>query len=593
MRRSASKIISSLFRLDYPFWKQYIADNFAESFFETFMAQKGLEKIFQNEAINSNERQTIINEIKLKFPKHADEIDNTYLFIATFTSIIIQFEFEIKESLSINYNNSQLLFFYCLGMYVNENPDMIGIAKRILILIAKKCLVNDLESLNYRLSFEPSESIYLKNKMNLEKLYKIAVKYGVLVEKYEDICFGSEYIQSIITDSKYPELHMALKDQEFELGLQKGVIYHEYVLRNRKKDKQGEVHSFYECYLCKSCCLSLVSSDTKALALELLGRQFSQMNRVDLLYFYTSSFSSIILSIVSLIYAELVKLIFCTRKLLLLVKKDFIHKEMMWGNQISEVDFDMCYRTVLMNKTIQTLFAVIGDDVLIGRWQYDHDFSILETVKAITFDASKSDKAGENANRFGKDVFENLIRASLDDYGWKVLPYSIKIKNNGKIVTDLDLIAYNQGIVMLGQIKMANCGRSRYDIWKTKQTINKAVEQINLSMSRVNDDDSLVYSALKEQGFVTKNTNIKRIIPVVITSSNYFMEIAKDSNVSVISYDMLCETMYHACESESIQIVEKALTDPCSLFEFIGIEEKVISRIILDEYKIFYEEFEF
>ena len=145
---------------------------------------------------------------------------------------------------------------------------------------------------------------------------------------------------------------------------------------------------------------------------------------------------------------------------------------------------------------------------------------------------------------------------------------------------------------MIGQIKAANCGRSRYDIWKAKQTISKAVEQMDLSLSRINEDSNLIYSALKNQGLILRKEDIKRIIPVIITSSSFFLALAKANNVSIISYDMLCETMYHANEEESIQIVEKALTDPCSLYSFPINEESVISQILQDEYKIFYEEYE-
>lgn len=592
MKKSISNTIRSLFKLDYLLWKQYIFDKFDDSFFGTFMAQKGLEKIYTNEAMDSVEKKEIINVIKHKFPKHADEIDRTYLFIESFFPILSKLNVEIGKSLSKNFENSQLTFYYCLGMYINDNPDMIGKAKNIIIVAAKKSLANDLKSINYRLSFELSDSIYRRNKQILDQLYRMAIKCGVIIEKYEAISFESEYVQSIEPDPKCPELHLALTDPEFELGLQRGVLYHNYILNNRMKDDLGEVHSFYKCLICKFCSLSLVSQDNKDLAFELLKRQYAQMNRTDLFYFYSSDFSSFVFSITSLIYTELIKLICCSDKLLFLLEKDKVHKEMLWGDYISDADFEECYNMVVENKIIQEIFAIVGEDILIGRWQFDHDFSILETVKAITFNASKSVKAGQNSNHFGKDVFEKVIRGSLNNYGWKVLPFSVKIKNNGEITTDLDLIAYNQGIVILGQIKVANCGRSRYDIWKTKQTISKAVEQINLSLFRIHKDSNLIYSALKNQGIISKKEEIKRIIPVVITSSSLFLKFEKTSNVSIISYDMLCETMYHACGEESIQIAEKALTDPCSLYSFSISEESVISRILQDEYKIFYEEYE-
>ncbi|MEN6328475.1 MAG: hypothetical protein ABFD18_19975 [Syntrophomonas sp.] len=593
MKQSISNTIKYLFKQNHIFWKQYISDNFDDSFFSIFMAQKGLEKIFRHQKMDSVEKKEIINEIKHKLPIHAEEIDKTYLFITNFFPIFNQLNSEITKALSENFENSQLTFYYCLGMYINDNPDMISKAKNIIIVAAKKCLANDLEAINYQLSLELSESIYKRNKQVLDRLYQTAIKCGVIIEKYEAISFESEYIKSIKTDLKCPELHLALVNPQFELGLQKGVLYHNYILNNRMRgDYPGEVHSFYKCLICKFCSLTLISNGDKELAFELLKRQYAQMNRTDLFYFYTSDFSSFVFSIISLIYTELIKLICCSDKLLFLLKRDRVRKEMLWGDYISDDEFEEYYNMILENKIIQEIFAVVGNDILIGRWQFDNDFSIVETVKAITFDASKSVKAGQNSNHFGKDVFEKVIRGSLSSYGWKVLPFSVKIKCNGKIATDLDLVAYNQGIVILGQVKVANCGRSRYDIWKTKHTINKAVEQINLSMSRIHEDSNLIYSALKNQGNTLKKEEIKKIIPVVITSSSLFMELDESSNISIISYDMLCESMYHANEEESMLIVEKALTDPCSLYNFSFNEESVISRIIQDEYKIFYEEYE-
>ncbi len=90
------------------------------------------------------------------------------------------------------------------------------------------------------------------------------------------------------------------------------------------------------------------------------------MNRTDLFYFYTSDFSSFVFSIISLIYTELIKLICCSDKLLFLLKKDRVRKKMLWGDYISD-DFEECYNLILENKIIQGIFAVVGNDILIGR----------------------------------------------------------------------------------------------------------------------------------------------------------------------------------------------------------------------------------
>ena len=75
---------------------------------------------------------------------------------------------------------------------------------------------------------------------------------------------------------------------------------------------------------------------------------------------------------------------------------------------------------------------------------------------------------------FGKNVFENVVKSITKGCGWEVLQSGLKVKK-----TDFDLVAYKDGKVILGQIKVAHCNRKPFQLWKAECIIRKAIEQIN------------------------------------------------------------------------------------------------------------------
>lgn len=104
-------------------------------------------------------------------------------------------------------------------------------------------------------------------------------------------------------------MHLQLSDENFELGLFQGAAYSTYLANMRQSEEPGYIQSFYKCKLCSFCTIYGVDKEYKEFAFDLLSRQFSCMNITDRFYFLTGSIPSYILSIYSLIFCEILKLI--------------------------------------------------------------------------------------------------------------------------------------------------------------------------------------------------------------------------------------------------------------------------------------------
>ena len=324
----------------------------------------------------------------------------------------------------------------------------------------------------------------------------------------------------------------------------------------------------------------------------MLKRQFVNRNQTDLFFFLTGEYQSFVLSILTSIYTQFLTLFFCSSQTMKVITKSYIREKMLWGDVISDEVFNDCYRLVVGDDVFKNTFIVVDEDIVVGRWQLDFDLNIVELAKRISLNAKESRQAGKNANKFGKEIYEELVRSMLGKTGWKVKPSSIKIKGENQTKTDIDLIAYNQGLVIIGQIKFANSGRTRYDIWKAKQTINKAVAQINLSMSKFSEDPNLLYSILKKDGFVASKEDIKKVIPVVITSSSYFIGEYGVTHIPVVSWDIFSQIIESTNYFDTVMNIDGYFSDVVSLYDFGFPKKIVISKIESEEFDIQYEEYD-
>ena len=582
--------IKRLIEFDFLLCKKTI-DNLDDDFFGVFMAQRGLEKIYRNKVINSEEKESLIDRLQEVMPNHKDDIANTYRFVETFIPIGEKIISKISDIIKLEFSNSITIFYYCLGKYVEENPDMIGLAKNVLVFWGRKLLNDDTILIKHQLSIS-LDSIYFKKKKYIELIYKEAIKYGVLIEKYDDICFGFEYIKNITTIGNKPEIMLKFVDPKFEFGLHCGSEFHQSITRKRYEEEPGEIESFYKCVICKYCTFFNVPEEQKELSFEVLHRQFSNRNQTDMFYFFTGDFQSYILSIVTYIYVRLLILICCTDKTMEFVEEKEIKKAIFGNEKISDSDFQSCYRLVVSNKIMTESFQICNGGILIGRWQYDNNLNIIELSKNISLNSKNERIAGVSTNRFGKETYEKLVRNMLEDNNWCIVPKSIRIKLQAAYRTDVDLIAYNSGIVIVGQVKLANTGRSKYELWKARDSINKGVNQINITLAKFEEDPNLLYSILKRFGLCQRKDNIIKIIPIIITSSSYFIGDIENSHIPIISWDMFCQIVHSINIYNKLFDIDDYLYNLCSVYDFGYSKKVIISEIEQPEYNIKYEEFE-
>ena len=580
--------ISYMQSLSYAELIEDIKSNVDESFFEPLMGRKYLQWIYYSRYFSDSEKKTIVEHLKVKMPSHAQELELDYCFIETFFPISSKIYEEICETINGHFANSMFIFSYCLSKYIEINPGTIGTAKELLMKIAMKVLGKELEVFGQQIIL--SDSVYYQYSPLIEDMYQKAILYGALQEKYDAISFGREQIVSISCLNSPPLLTMRLVDTEFERGLQYGCQYDNY-LASRKGEIINPIYAHYKCKICSYCSLMGIPDDVKELAFNLLERQFLTMKSIDALFFYTGTLPSFVLSIISLIYTEIVKLVLFSDSSYIILSKNDIRKNMMWGNQILDSDFNDCYELVIKHEQSKGYFLPLSESncLLIGKWMFDFDISVIENAKSVSLDAKISKRLGKSSNFFGKNVFEKFVRDRLKLYNWKVTQSSITLKRNKQIITDVDLLAYKDGIVVIGEVKVAHCERSAYQIWKASVTLRQAQEQAKITSDILKNDFTLLRAIFAKDNIKLQAQDIKHIIPVVITTSNYFTNLEKTP--AIIGFDMLMELMNHAQGDGSSKLIFQSLTNPTSLFSFSKLS-KIASVIETDRFHIIYADLE-
>lgn len=581
----------------------FIDENVDEACYEVLLTQKILWKLIFSKIYSTEQKDYIIYKLGLKFLHHKSDFYNHIAFLKAFYPIVNNIYHDIQEKISKNFDDSLFLFTYCFGIFVYENPDIIFLPKKFIYNIAYKAIKNDLNYGNVQAKINLANSVYDSRKRILEYIYKEAIKYGAIYEKYDDISYLRSNVLDVFYKNNKPVAKIAMKNPEFELGIQQGDAYNAYLYNAKLNSEPDFVHSYYnnyyKCKVCKYCTVMNQDEELEDFALQLLDRQYKQMNLTDLFYFFTGTIPSYILSILSFLYTELLLVVLFSEDNYKILDKDFIKKNMLFSNHISEEDFNMCISLICnygqkdsdnCHSTIP--FFQLGDKIIIGKWMYDNNFSIIEEAKNISFNNIKSNKLGESANYFGKNVFEKIVKGKMTELGWGVVDFSIKLKNKKSIKTDIDLLAFKNGIVVIGQLKVANCGRSPYQIWKASETIKRGINQAKSCIDILQNDSNLLYSILKKVNIVKAKVDIKEIIPIVVTSNNYFSKVDILSNISVISFDMLCELLYYAQDDATNEFILQSLKDPISQYNFNKSSDIVISEIDNEKYQLFYEEYE-
>ena len=583
-----SSVLKAFFEIPFEDKLQYIEKNFNDDVFESFMVQKGFEKVYRL-SIESHKKDQLVAHIINSFDTHFEEATNVYHFIECFFPVADDIRKQIKKIIADNFENSLIQFYYYLGLYVSGHPLNISTAKHIIISIANDVLSNDLEIVNFTLSISFASN---KNKkIAIEKCYDLAIKLGVLIEKYDAICFGREKIASV-SNLGVPRVSLLLSDQEYEYGLLYGSAFNNIMSVHRANEEPGVIHHFYKCMICKYCGIYLIEDSIKDNLFELLSRQFAVRNLTDIFFYFTGDVQSYLFSLVAYIYVKILLLFFCTSTTMQLIPHSTIKKEILWGDRISEEEYNLLIKCLTEQSAFNNWVQYTTKGIIIGRWQLDLDISIPEMVNKTILNSHSHSELGKVSNVFGKSIYEKIVRDICEKCGWKVVPYSIRKKEDKKTITDIDLLAYNDGIVIVGQIKIANCGRTPYELWKAKQVIQKAIEQENLSIKALNKDGSLLFSILKKNNIVENKNEIKTVIPIIITSSSYYLGFGKHVGIPVVCLDMYQQILSYLNEINSPEKIKNYLDNPFDLYD-VPINNTIEKSIIdQDEFYIEYEEIE-
>lgn len=573
---------------------QYIKNNILYVSYDMLLAQKIILKVYESVLLSEHQKSCIYEIIRCNYESRKDEIQLHIMFLYKMIPVVNKIKAGIENEIRNNFSDSLFTFLYILGMYLYENPDMISYPRKMLIDIAINSLNNDVEWKDVQNKILLAYSMYYKNRILIDNIYKEAIKCGCIIEKYNDISYFKERVTKIEEINQKVYVNMVLSNAEYQIGLQMGCIYNTDVFLTQlsnEKQKPGMVHKHYQCFICKKICfIGNQNYELRELMFDYINRQFSQISSTDKILFFTVTLSSIIFSIILYLYVELLILILTSEESYKVIKMDEIRKNMCFGDDISDDEFHSCINSIfpagehMVDFYSENPFFRRGNTIIIAKWMYNHNFSIVEETRNIFFNTRKNSELGKSADYFGKSIFEGIVKWIMSKYGWKALESSLKVKR-----TDFDLVVYKNGVIILGQIKVAHTGRENYQIWKADKIIEQGIKQINECRKAVAENKNLLYSNLKREKIVQKREDIKKVIYLVVTSSSYFSR--NNANIPIISIDDL-KSALESCSGDTQKFVN-AINNPFERYDYENLLIHEISRINTEEFYIEYEEIDF
>jgi hypothetical protein len=127
-------------------------------------------------------------------------------------------------------------------------------------------------------------------------------------------------------------------------------------------------------------------------------------------------------------------------------------------------------------------------------------------------------QGGHTADIVGK-AWESYIASILKEHHWSNVNQGFTIKKNGKVLTDVDIIAKREDVLLIIQMKVYyGTGISNYEQWKFRKKLEHGVEQVKKSNEAISSDISILNGLFSKKEL----QEIKRIKPIVMTNSHYF-----------------------------------------------------------------------
>jgi len=127
-------------------------------------------------------------------------------------------------------------------------------------------------------------------------------------------------------------------------------------------------------------------------------------------------------------------------------------------------------------------------------------------------------QGGEIANKIGKS-WESYIAWIMQEYQWKEVFQGVKIRNNENILTDIDIVAKKENLLLLIQLKI-HYGNSVnvYDQWKCRKKLINGVMQAKTASKEVQKDINILSPYFSSNSLA----EINQIQPLVLTNVHLF-----------------------------------------------------------------------
>jgi hypothetical protein len=110
------------------------------------------------------------------------------------------------------------------------------------------------------------------------------------------------------------------------------------------------------------------------------------------------------------------------------------------------------------------------------------------------------------------------LEQCFKDAGFLALA-NFSVKVNHREITDIDLVAYKDGYLFLGQCKIVIEPDSMYDAWKAEQKLDFAATQLDACVAHLDDVRSELFNRLGLRGMKEAY-----VVPFILTNTRQFTE---------------------------------------------------------------------
>ena len=175
----------------------------------------------------------------------------------------------------------------------------------------------------------------------------------------------------------------------------------------------------------------------------------------------------------------------------------------------------------------------------------------------------------------GKDVgaiWEDFYAGSFADSDWRIVGRGVKLKRDGHVLTDVELLLLREDLLLVVQIKaMIGSGATVYDHWKNRQTIELGCSQARIAAEFLEADARTLVSLCGKRAAA----RVKYVQPVVLTNVHLFDGWTFD-NVPVIGE----VTRKAICEGAKVEYFDGNSGEVLHTQHFVKREDLTTERIL-------------